>query len=160
MSERDTFIKMALSAWQMQISRFNQLLDKLSDEQLLADTAPGRNSGKYILGHLTAVHDNLLQQLELGNKLYPELDAVFISSPDKSGLETPELPALKQYWNTVNDTLWEHFEALSPESWFSRHALISEEDFAKEPYRNKLNMVINRAGHVAYHLGQMVYLKQ
>jgi hypothetical protein len=35
--------------------------------------------------------------------------------------------------------------------WFSRHMLVSPEDFAKEPHRNKLNVIINRTNHMANH---------
>jgi hypothetical protein len=159
MNERDIFIKMALSTWQMQVSRLTQLIDKLSDEQLMMDTSPGRNSGLYLLGHLTAVSDNLLWQLGVGSKMYPELETVFISNPDKSGLDTPTVSEIRQCWMTVNDLLWQHFEQMPPGEWFTRHALVSEEDFSKEPHRNKLNMVINRAVHISYHMGQMVYLQ-
>jgi len=159
MNNQDVFIKMVLSTWQMQLNRFNQLLDKLTDEQLMMDTAPGRNSGLYLLGHLTAVSDSLFSQLGIGSKLYPELENIFITNPDKSGLEMPGVGELRQYWKNVNDTLWRHFEQMPPDEWFARHALVSEDDFAKEPHRNKLNMIINRTGHIGYHLGQMVYLQ-
>ena len=35
-------------------------LDSLSDEQLQKEIAPGKNRGIYILGHLIAVHDDML----------------------------------------------------------------------------------------------------
>src|SRR5689334_21525973 len=54
------FVKMAVDAWQTQNTRMNELLEKLSDEELKQPTAPGRNTGTYLLGHLTAVNDNLL----------------------------------------------------------------------------------------------------
>jgi hypothetical protein len=37
---------------------------------------------------------------------------------------------------------------------------MTEEDFEKEPGRNKLSVLINRTNHMAYHLGQLVLLKQ
>jgi hypothetical protein len=36
---------------------------------------------------------------------------------------------------------------------------ISEQDFAKEPMRNKLNVLINRTNHLAYHYGQLRLIK-
>ncbi len=39
-------------------------------------------------------------------------------------------------------------------------AAVTAEDFAREPHRNKLNIVLNRTGHVSYHLGQLVLLKK
>lgn len=47
---------------------------------------------------------------------------------------------------------------MKAEDWFMRHTAISEENFASEPHRNKLNIVMNRTSHLSYHLGQLVYL--
>jgi hypothetical protein len=49
-------------------------------------------------------------------------------------------------------------KTLSTEDWLSRHTAVSEEDFAKEPHRNKLNILVSRTTHLAGHTGQMVYL--
>ena len=40
-----------------------------------------------------------------------------------------------------------------------RGNLVSAEDFAKEPHRNKLNLIINRTNHQNTHYGQLIYLK-
>ena len=49
---------------------------------------------------------------------------------------------------------------MQPEDWFQKHSSVSAEDFAKEPHRNKLNIMITRATHLAYHTGQMALLKK
>lgn len=152
------FIKMALSAWDSHNARVNKLVTSLSDEEWLAETAPGRNSGIYLLGHLIAVSDGLFPILGFGERLYPELDKVFLESPDKAGLVMPSLNELKEYWNKVNAKLSGHISQLPAEEWFTRHNNVSEADFAKEPHRNKLNIIINRTNHTSYHLGQLVYL--
>jgi hypothetical protein len=36
---------------------------------------------------------------------------------------------------------------------------MTDEDFAKNPARNKLSVLLNRTSHVAYHLGQMLLAK-
>jgi len=41
-----------------------------------------------------------------------------------------------------------------PDEWFAKHSAVSAEDFAKEPHRNKLNILVNRTNHHSYHLGQ------
>jgi hypothetical protein len=41
-----------------------------------------------------------------------------------------------------------------------KHTAVSDADFAKEPHRNRLSVVLNRAGHVQYHLGQLVWFKK
>lgn len=152
------FVKMVLSAWHLQNKIVNELLDKLSDEQLLKETAPGRNTGIYLLGHFIAINDNLFKLLGIGKRLHEELDDIFINNPDKSGKTMPPVETLRQYWNEINTTLSNHFNKMQPEEWFEKHNSISAEDFAKEPHRNKLNIIITRTVHQGYHLGQMIYL--
>ena len=157
-STKTVFIKMALSAWETYNERVKKLLDTLTDEQLLAETAPGRNSGVYIIGHLVAISDGLFPVLGFGERLYPGLDKIFLDNPDRSGLEKPSINELKEYWNKVNAKLADHFSQMTADEWFTRHNKVSEEDFAKEPHRNKLNIIVNRTNHTSYHLGQLIYL--
>src|SRR5258708_32754550 len=157
-TEKEIFIKMVLSNWELQISRMNNLLGKLSDEALTAHTAPGRNTGVYLLGHLAAVSDGMCTFLGLGERLNPEMDEVFLRNPENSGLEKPSIAELKDYWNKVNALLAQKINEIHTDEWFTRHTAVSEEDFAKEPHRNKLNIVINRTNHLSYHLGQLAYL--
>jgi hypothetical protein len=131
----------------------------LSDEQIMREVSPGRNRGVYLLGHLTAVHDKMLPLLGMGEPLYPELYELFVTSPDKAKAEIPPISALKLSWKKVNSALAEHFLTITPAEWFQKHNAVSEEDFAKEPHRNKLNLIINRTNHLANHLGQLVFLK-
>ena len=156
----EVFIKMVLSNWELQNKRLNDLLNNLTDEQLAPETAPGRNTGIYLLGHLIAVNDAILPLLNLGDKLYPQLYEIFVEKPDKSGQKFPAVSELKMYWKKVSETLREHFNNMPIEEWFKRHMSVSEEDFAKEPHRNKLNVVINRTNHQSYHMGQIAYLQQ
>ncbi|MEP6728015.1 MAG: DinB family protein [Bacteroidota bacterium] len=159
MDHQALVIKMIIAEWQKQNSRVDKLLETLADEQLASETAPKRNSGIYLLGHLAAVNDAMLPLLEFGTKLHPELEAVFLTNPDKSGLDKPSLAVLKGYWKEINAKLSEHINNMKFEDWFTRHTAVSEEDFAKEPHRNKLNILINRTNHQSYHIGQLVYLK-
>lgn len=159
-SQSAFFISLALSAWNNVNERVTKLLHELPDEQWLAETAPGRSRGIYLLGHLVAVSDRLMTLFDLGERLYPQLDHPFLTSPDRAVDQTPTLNELKSYWETINQTLTGHFNKMTPEDWFARHTAVSEEVFAKEPHRNKLNVLINRTNHTNYHLGQLIYLKQ
>lgn len=159
-ASQDLLMSMVLTAWNSQLNRTTKLFDSLSDEQLSADIAPGRNSGTYLLGHLTAVNDYLFPILGLGERLYPELEGAFIRTPDKSGLSVPLATDLRTYWREVNDQLNTRFGDLTTEDWFGRHSTVSEEDFAREPHRNKLNVLMNRANHLSYHVGQLVLIRQ
>ena len=155
----DIFIKMVLDAWHTHIKRTDDLFNSLTDEQLMQEIAPGKNRGIYLLGHLAAIHDRMLQMLELGAPLYPELWQPFVELPDKAAEALPATGTLRAYWKEINTTLGAKMQSLSPEAWFQKHTSVSVEDFAKEPHRNKLNIIINRTNHLANHLGQLLLLK-
>lgn len=150
---------MVLDAWYTQVKQADDLFNSLSDDQLKQEVAPGRNRGVYLLGHLTAVHDRMLPLLTLGDQRYPNLYKTFVQSPDKADADLPSIEDLRNYWKEVNNVLSEKFSAVSIEEWFQRHNAVSEIDFAKEPHRNKLNVVINRTNHLSNHLGQLLLLK-
>ena len=98
--------------------------------------------------------------LGLGMPLHPELDEPFITKADKAVENVPSAAALRSHWKEVNESLAKHFAGLKPEEWFQRHTSVSEEDFAKEPHRNKLNIIISRTNHLSYHFGQLALLKK
>jgi uncharacterized damage-inducible protein DinB len=152
-------VQLAVAAWHSQNKRMDTLLSSLTDEQLMKEIAPGKNRGIYLLGHLTAVSDGILPLLNLGQRLYPQLDDAFIKNPDKSDLPMPTISELKEYWNTVNKTLSNHFAAMQYNQWLDKHTAVSAEDFEKEPHRNKLNLLLNRTNHQSYHMGQLALLK-
>lgn len=157
--QQQVTIKMVLDAWYTHIKRTDDLFNALSDEQMIKEVAPGRNRGVYLLGHLAAVHDRMLPILGLGDPLQPGWYNVFVESPDKAITEIPAVQDLRRYWKEVNTTLAGHFQQISFNDWLQRHNAVSEEDFAKEPHRNKLNIIINRTNHLASHLGQLIFLQ-
>ena len=73
--------------------------------------------------------------------------------------QMPSIDVLKKYWGEINSALAERFNDMQPSAWFEKHNSISAEDFAREPHRNRLNVIITRTVHQGYHLGQMAYLK-
>ena len=158
--KEELFIKMVLDAWNVHVKRTDDLINSFSDEQLMKEIAPGRNRGIYLLGHLAAVHDRIFPLLGLGNQFKPELYSIFVENPDKAIANIPVTADLRLFWKEVNTTLWEHFTRLTPAQWFQKHNSVSEQDFMKEPHRNKLNIVINRTNHLASHLGQLLYLRE
>jgi hypothetical protein len=99
-----------------------------------------------------------LKLLDLGEKLYPELFETFIKQADKAATNTPTTSELREMWENQNSLLQEKFEKMKPEDWFAKHTAVSEEDFAKEPHRNKLNIIITRTSHLQYHMGQIALL--
>lgn len=154
-TQSNLLVRMILMAWDAQNSYLNKLISSLTDEQLAKEIAPGKNTGVYLLGHLIAVSDSMLPLLGFCDRLFPEMEEVFIKNPDKSGQVFLSVPELKQRLEAVNTKLNSHFKSAEVSEWLSRHTAVSSEDFVKEPHRNKLNVVINRTGHMAYHIGQL-----
>ena len=154
----ELFVKMVIDRWTGSIENLNKHLDALTDEQLQKEIAPGRNRGTYLLGHLIAVHDDMLILLDMGDKLFRELYKPFIKQADKSAAHTFTASELRAMWKKQNDHIQEKFEKIRPEEWFEKHTAVSEEDFAKELHRNKLNIIITRTSHLQYHTGQIVLL--
>lgn len=159
-NHQEFIIKLAIDSWYLQVKRADYLINLLTDEELQKEISPQRNRGIYLLGHLTAVNDLMLPLLNIGDQLYPQLNEIFIHNPDKAIAEIPTTADLRFYWKNVNETLSRHFDKLQTKDWLQKHSSVSEEDFAKEPHRNKLNVLLNRTNHLSYHFGQLVLLKK
>jgi hypothetical protein len=159
MTTTETFVKMVFDRWNASIKSWDSLIDSLTDETLQKEIAPGKNRGIYLLGHLIAVHDDMLILLDMGEKLYPELHEPFIKSADKATSEIPSISELRNFWTKQCDALKQKIDRLKPEEWFEKHTAVSAEDFVKEPHRNKLNIIITRTSHLNYHTGQLILLK-
>jgi hypothetical protein len=159
MNQQQIFIEMALKAWNVQLSRADKFFDSLSDEQLQKKIAPGKNTVLYLLGHLVAVHDGMITLYGLGDRQYAHLDEAFVKNPDKSGLPRPSAGELRTAWKKTNELLATLFAKLSAGDWFGKHTSMTDEDLQKEPTRNKLSVLLNRTGHLAYHLGQVILAK-
>jgi hypothetical protein len=64
-------------------------------------------------------------------------------------------PALRQLWTNVNGTLTRAMESLPAEAWLQKHDAVSVDDFAREPLRNRLAVLLSRTAHVQFHTGQI-----
>lgn len=155
---KELFVRMAIAAWEGENARVTKLLDSLTDDQLMAETAPGRNRGVYLIGHLAAVSDGLFTLFGWGERLYLQLEIPFVKNPDRSNADMATPAEVRIYWKDIYTKLTEAIKIASPDEWFARHTSVSEADFAKEPHRNKLNVLISRTNHMSYHRGQLVYL--
>ncbi|HLZ88466.1 MAG TPA: DinB family protein [Puia sp.] len=159
-TQQDLLVSTGLNSWEQAIRRATAFFDGCTDEDLEKEILPGKNRVVYLLGHLVAVHDRMLPLLGLGERLYPHLDALFVTNPDNPAASLPPAADLRSQWTTINHRLTAAFSHWTPEEWLQKHTAVSEEDFAKEPHRNRFSVVINRAGHVQYHLGQLVWFKK
>jgi hypothetical protein len=69
----------------------------------------------------------------------------------------PELPPAEEIqsaWDEVNGRLLTGFASLSATEWLQKHASVSDEEFAKDPLRNRFAVLLSRTNHLAFHLGQ------
>ncbi len=158
MEANQVMIKMVLDRWYALIEKCDAIFDSVTDEQLHQEIAPGRNRGIYVLGHLIAVHDDMMPLLGFGDKLYPELYEPFLKFPDKSVSDIHSAATLRAYWKNHNQVFTQKLESLQPGEWFEKHNAVSAEDFLKEPHRNKLNILITRTSHLSYHYGQLAWI--
>ena len=156
MGKEFSYVVLGLKTWNAQIDRADKLFGGLTSEEVLREVAPGRNRLLYLWGHLTAVHDAMLPLLSLRERLHPEFDVAFVSNPDKSRADIPSHEQVRRAWNVVNADLWKGFENMSWPDWAQRHSAVSEEDFAKDPSRNRFAVLLSRTNHLSYHLGQAV----
>jgi hypothetical protein len=156
MGNDSSFAALGLKSWKTQIDRADKLFESLSSEEVLREIAPGRNRVLYLWGHLTAVHDAMLPLLGVRERLHPEFDVAFISSPDKSRADIPSHEQVRGAWRVVNAELWNGFEKMSSNDWALRHFSVSDDDFAKDPSRNRFAVLLGRTNHLSYHLGQAV----
>jgi DinB superfamily len=156
MANEELFLSGALSLWTTTIDRADKLFSGLTPDQLAKEIAPGKNRLIYLWGHLTAVHDRMLPLLGFGPRLHPEFDDPFLTSPDKTAPNMPSAEEVKKSWNEVNGKLRDGFARLSAADWLQKHASVSEEDFAKDPLRNRFAILLSRTNHLSYHLGQAI----
>jgi hypothetical protein len=149
----------ALKSWKQILGRFDKDLASLTDEQFQKRVAPGKNRLFYLLGHLTAVHDRLLPMLAVGERLHPELDEAFISNPDGTLADPVPVASLRSAWSEINNQLTAAFDRFTPQDWLHKHEAVSDEDFAADPTRNRLAVVLSRTNHLSFHTGQIVLAK-
>jgi hypothetical protein len=154
MASDETLAATAVHAWKMNLERAEKFFLGLSEDQLQKEVAPGKNRLIYLFGHLIAVHDYMLPVLGLGERRHPELEDAFLTKPDRAVGELPTRAELHQCWRDVHDTLRDQFARLTPAEWLMKHTLISDEDFAATPLRNRLAVLLSRVAHINSHLGQ------
>lgn len=150
---------LVVKSWHLTIDRANSLFESLSDEELKNEIAPSKNRGVYLLGHLAAINDMMLPLLDLGEQKFPELASTFVQTPDDPSNDEFTVKELREFWKASNVQLAKAFDNFSPEEWLQKHTSVSEEDFAKQPYRNKLSVLMSRTNHVSFHIGQLILMK-
>jgi hypothetical protein len=101
----------------------------------------------------------MLPMLDLGERHHPELDDAYITNRDRVLGDPLSATELRRTWTEVNAKLTTAFERFTLQDWLEKHASVSDEDFAENPTRNRLAVVVNRTSHVSYHSGQVILAK-
>jgi len=154
MTPEESIVATAVQSWTINVERADKLFSGLSASQLLQEIAPGRNRLVYLWGHLLAVHDAIAPLMGLGERLHPELDAIFLTEADKAVAVLPSAAELKKQWDEVHGRLLEGFRRFTASEWAQKHTAMSDEDFEANPLRNRLAVLLNRTNHLSSHLGQ------
>lgn len=147
-------IKQILISRETENGQMTRFFEKYPDDLIRQPIVKGRNSPYYLLGHLTATSDALVPHLRLGDLLFPDLEQ-FLKLPEQLVNKDIDRISLLNCWQEVNDRALSILRDLNTSEWLERHALVSPEDFQKEPRRNRLNILISRLGHQRYHAGQL-----
>ncbi len=151
-------IKQVIKSWESQNKFVTTFFNKYADDVYLNEVSPGRNRAIYLLGHLISSNDGMIPMFGLGDRLFPHLELPFSISADKAVADIHSIAELKKNWETLNTTLSSYFNNMEPTEWMEKHTKVSEEDFAVDPLRNKLNVLIGRTNHQSYHAGQLAFL--
>lgn len=156
---QNLLITTSIRNWDEQNKRLSSLVNTLNDDQLENQIAPGRNSGTYLLGHLAAINYNMIILFGLGENPHSDLDTIFLVNADRAITHNYTTDGLKKLVFNSIYLFEEKSKALTEEDWFDRHMNVSTEEFQLQPHRNKINVLIDRTLHLAYHLGQLSLLK-
>lgn len=158
MSADTIIIKQLLTQWDKDVTALTQVFEKLGADNAYTELAPGKNTVIYLLGHMVAVHDRLIEALDAGERSHTQLDEPFLREADgKAGY--PDYNGLLSDWKEVSARVSGIFAKQSVPDWLSKHHYVSEADFAKEPHRNRLAILVSRLTHMSTHLGQLKLIK-
>ena len=150
--------RIALQHWAATNLKIERTIESISEARYSAELAPGCSTPAWIFCHLLQVNDNMFPILGFGANLYPELHDV-MNSKEIAPHTAFELDELRQMWIHVGSKLLEHFNGMTGDQWLEKHSNISEDNFKKEPHRNKVNVVLHRLIHMSHHAGQLALIK-
>jgi hypothetical protein len=132
-----------------------KVIDTITDENFNQPMVPDGNSPSWLLGHLADTDDKLLELFGIGKRIYPELSTIY--HHERNTNQRGHLPKdeLSAKWKKIVTELDNAFKNMTEADWLARHLSVTEEEFKKEPHRNKLNVFLSRISHKASHLGQI-----
>ncbi len=150
-----TTVEICLLQWDTFNRRTQKILESISDEKFNIPVVAGGNSPSWLMGHLADTDDALLELFGIRKRMFPELAKIY--HHEKGTNQTGHLSKeeLIAKWKEISAELDKAFKAMNESDWHGRHMAVTEEDFKKEPHRNKLNVMLSRVTHKASHLGQV-----
>lgn len=150
-----TTLEICLLQWNAYNRIMQKTLNAIRDENFYKPIVPGGNSPSWLMGHLADTDDKLLELFDIRKRLFPELSTIYHHERGTNQSGHLSKDELNTKWNAIVAELDAAFKSMSESDWHARHLAVSEEDFKKEPQRNKLNVMLSRVTHKASHLGQI-----
>jgi uncharacterized damage-inducible protein DinB len=154
-----TALDIALLQWTQYNKRMEKVMTSTPEAIFHQPIIEGGNSPSWILGHLIDTDDALLELLGVSKRLFPELGVIYHHERGKNQQNHLSKVELLSKWKLILAEFDKAFATWNEEEWMKKHSAVSAEDFAKEPQRNKLNVLLTRVTHKASHLGQIAMLK-
>ena len=155
MNPQSIVTQLAINQWEQVSRRATQLVNQLSNDALDRPVAPGKNTGRYIVGHLIAIHDAMPPILGLGESKYPELVEPYVKQADGYVNNFRTVPELRQLWDETHARISKLINSLPEDDWLLRHTTMTDDEFKANPLRNRLSVLLNRTNHFSYHAGQL-----
>lgn len=153
-----TTLDICLIQWNTYNTRMQKVFDTITEDNYNKPIVPGGNTPSWLLGHLADTDDKLLELFGIGDRLFPELSKIYHHERGQNQSGHLTKSELQSQWKAITTKLDKAFNNWSEAEWHSRHSAVNEEDFKKEPHRNKLNVMLSRVAHKASHLGQIAML--
>ena len=150
-----TTLEIALLQWHTINKRIFKTLETISDENFHKQIVVNGNSPSWLFGHLADTDDKLLELLGIQNRIFQELKSIYHHERGNNLVGHLTKEELLKRWTTIIESLDKAFATMTEENWLGRHMEVTEDDFKKEPHRNKLNVLLSRVMHKASHLGQI-----
>lgn len=150
-----TALDICLLQWDTYNRRMQKMFDDVNEGNFHKPIVSGGNSPSWLFGHLADTDDALLVLFGIGERMFPELSKIYHherNTNQEGHLSKGELTAR---WKAIIAELDKTLKTMSASDWLGKHMAVAEEEFKKEPHRNKLNVLLSRVTHKASHLGQL-----
>jgi uncharacterized damage-inducible protein DinB len=153
-----TTLEIALLQWDANTKRTLKTLESFNEENFHRQIVANGNSPSWLFGHLADTDDMLLELFGIRARLYPELKTIYHHERGSNLSNHLTRQELISKWKAIIAELDNAFKGINENDWLGRHMAVTEDEFQKEPQRNKLNVLLSRVTHKAYHLGQIALL--